>query len=98
MLSEVKGAAHHYNDRSGQAGNVMIVADDVTAPDDADLRAVLANMEPRIADDDPGFHFRSGRFTVTVRPSRGGGVEALRAAATTLRGSHGQGQPVTLDT
>lgn len=43
MAVEVKGAdSYRYDNMRTQAGQVRIVADDVMAPDDADLWAVLA--------------------------------------------------------
>lgn len=96
MGLEVKGAdTYRYDNLRTQAGQVSIVADDVMAPDDDDLRAVLAAMQQRIRDDQAELEFRVGRFTVTIQPQRGGGLPALIAAAARPDHSHGQTKPVT---
>ncbi|MDE0262461.1 MAG: hypothetical protein OXJ37_08680 [Bryobacterales bacterium] len=46
-------------------------------------------------DDWAEMEFRSGRFTVTIRPVRGGGLPALIAAPQRLESSGGQTKPVT---
>lgn len=78
----------------------MIVADDVMAPNDADLRAVLLTMKARLSDGDwaveqrgsgEGLNFRCGRFDVKIVPHRGGGPGALVAAARKLASMHGTG-------
>lgn len=98
---DVHGAAHFWYDaHQGQSGDVMIVADDVMAPDDADLRQVLATMRERLRDGDwaveqrgsgEGLSFRSGRFDVKIVPHRGGASGALRAAERKLAAMHGTG-------
>lgn len=87
----IHGAAHYTYGRNGQFGEVFIVAADVMAPDDVELRQVLDEMSKQLRSVDPTLTFQVGRLKVSVRPSLGGGLAALRAAADQLASMHGTG-------
>ena len=75
----------------GQAGRVLLIADDIVAPDDEEIRAVLRSMEERYAADRHELSWRVGRIAVEIQPSKGGGLMAVRAAMYQLRQKHGTG-------
>ena len=81
----VKGSAKYSYGADGQYGTVYIVADDSSAPTDKDLFGVRDDLKALVSTGVSTSQFKSGRVTVTIASSRGGGTAAMRAALAELQ-------------